>query len=184
MTIRRAMLFAAPLLLCSGWGAMAQDTDPKGRSPGAAAGQETSDRTPGQHTETPLGQVTKTPGRETSTRTPRMHDSSEASQGGQSAGQEAAAGQQTGRPKVMTIEGLRNSLAQSGFKDVSVVDAAYLVHARTKDGDFVLMMINPPNMSADASAAGKSQGSSATGAAAGNGASGSTGSGASGSSAN
>lgn len=35
-------------------------------------------------------------------------------------------------------------MEQAGFRDVDVVDAAYLVRARTKDGDFALILVDPP----------------------------------------
>lgn len=55
----------------------------------------------------------------------------------------AQMGQSTGRA-IVSADKLRQNLEQAGFKDVTVVDAAYLVHAQTKDGDFVLMLIDPP----------------------------------------
>lgn len=61
--------------------AIALDADPKGQIPGRTAGQETSDRTPGKETTTPLSQVTKTEGRETSVRTPRLQDDAGQAQG-------------------------------------------------------------------------------------------------------
>lgn len=39
---------------------------------------------------------------------------------------------------------VRRSLESSGFGDVTLVDAAHLVHARTSDGNFVVMIIDPP----------------------------------------
>jgi hypothetical protein len=39
---------------------------------------------------------------------------------------------------------LRQSLEQAGFKDVKIVDAAYMVHARTSDGTFATLYIDPP----------------------------------------
>jgi mannitol-specific phosphotransferase system IIBC component len=52
---------------------------------------------------------------------------------------------------------LRQSLEQAGFKDIKVVDAAYLVHARTGDGNLAVMYIDPPQ------AASGTTGSSAAG---------------------
>ena len=46
----------------------------------------------------------------------------------------------------MTQDRLRQVLSQAGFQEVKIVDAAYLVQAQTKEGDSVLMLINPPSM--------------------------------------
>jgi hypothetical protein len=54
--------------------------------------------------------------------------------GGQAGGQQAAAAQQK----------LVQALKQSGFQEVEVVDAAYLVQAKSADGVPVTMMIDPP----------------------------------------
>jgi hypothetical protein len=51
---------------------------------------------------------------------------------------------QAGNPHAMTQDKLRQTLQQAGFQNVTVLDAAYLVQAKSKDGDTVLMMINPP----------------------------------------
>jgi hypothetical protein len=52
------------------------------------------------------------------------------------------AGQQSTAAQVK----LRQSLEQAGFKQVQIVDAAYLVHARTSDGNRAIMYIDPPSM--------------------------------------
>lgn len=44
----------------------------------------------------------------------------------------------------MTQDKLRRALTQSGFQNIQILDAAYLVHATTRDGDFVVMLVNPP----------------------------------------
>jgi hypothetical protein len=44
----------------------------------------------------------------------------------------------------ITQSGLRRTLQHAGFQDIRIVDAAYLVQARTEDGDDVIMFINPP----------------------------------------
>lgn len=38
------------------------------------------------------------------------------------------------------------TLQQAGFQNIEIVDAAYLVHAKTKDGNTVTMLINPPTI--------------------------------------
>jgi hypothetical protein len=55
--------------------------------------------------------------------------------------------QQSGKPDVsaMSQQKLRQSLQQAGFKDINIVDAAYVVHAKTQDGNFVVMYIDPPS---------------------------------------
>jgi len=48
------------------------------------------------------------------------------------------------QPAARTAQEVKQSLQQAGFQEVNVVDAAYLVHARTRDGDFALMLVDPP----------------------------------------
>jgi len=71
---------------------------------------------------------------------------------------------QGGASQVMGQERLRQQLSQAGFQDVRVLDAAYLVQARTQDGNTVFMMINPPDGAMRTSSA---QGAGATGTTAG-----------------
>lgn len=66
---------------------------------------------------------------------------------------------QHGKSSTMTQEKLRQSLTQAGFQDVRIVDASYLVQAKTKDGDTVVMMINPPDMTGSASSSSSSSSS-------------------------
>jgi hypothetical protein len=49
----------------------------------------------------------------------------------------------------MTQNTLRRSLQQAGFQNVQVLDAAYLVRAKTEDGNDVIMFINPPHVSSE-----------------------------------
>ena len=63
--------------------------------------------------------------------------------------------------KAMTQAKLKKTLQDAGFKSIRVVDATYLVQAQTKDGDNVLMFINPPDVSA-ANNSGQNSGSSAS----------------------
>lgn len=118
--------------------------------PGREAGQPTSDRTPQQKTITPLDQTTQTKQGATSDRTPSNNDmqksmnrsdTQESSQSSQAQG-----GPNTGRPSLLTPAKLRESLEKAGFKDIAILDAAYLVHARNSDGDLIVMTINPPTV--------------------------------------
>jgi hypothetical protein len=67
-----------------------------------------------------------------------------------------------GRPQAASMDTIKESLEKAGFQNVRVVDAAYLVHATTKDNDFVVMTINPPSriVSTDSGPSKQSQGSS------------------------
>ncbi len=87
------------------------------------------------------------------------------SSGSQSQAQQQQPMQQRMRP--MTQDEIRQQLSQAGFQDVRIVDEAFLVQARTRDGHHVMMMINPPQMPLTASQGGmmpgSGQGDSATG---------------------
>ena len=48
---------------------------------------------------------------------------------------------------------LRHTLQQAGFKDVTIVDANYVVQAQSPSGDQVMLFINPPEVSSAANAA-------------------------------
>lgn len=49
------------------------------------------------------------------------------------------------KTQAMTQGKLKQSLEKAGFTNVRIVDAQYLVHARTEDGNPVVMFINPPS---------------------------------------
>lgn len=83
---------------------------------------------------------------------------------------------QSGVPKAMTQSQLRDSLEKAGFKNVTILDAAYLVQAQTSQGDSVMMTINPPSI-AGATASQATTGSAATGSGTGTGGGSTTGSG-------
>lgn len=53
----------------------------------------------------------------------------------------------------MWQERLRQQLTQAGFRDVQILDTAYLVQARTQDGSVVFMTVDPPNQASQASGA-------------------------------
>lgn len=63
--------------------------------------------------------------------------------------------------QAMSQDKLRQQLTKAGFSNVKILDAAYLVQARTEDGNDVRMMINPPASGTRTS--GATSGSSATG---------------------
>ncbi len=68
-------------------------------------------------------------------------------------------------PKAMSQDRARQIMKDAGFTNVQILDATYLVQASTKDGDQILMVLNPPAMSrsgvpATTGAAGASSGSS------------------------
>ncbi len=75
------------------------------------------------------------------------------------------------RPTAMTQDKLRQTLQQAGFQNVQILDASYLVQAKTKDGDPVVMIVNPPAMSGMAGS-GSASGSSGASGPAGSGGSG------------
>lgn len=51
---------------------------------------------------------------------------------------------QTATKSAATQTQLRQSLEQAGFKSVKIVDAAYMVHARTAGGEMAVMYVDPP----------------------------------------
>jgi hypothetical protein len=81
---------------------------------------------------------------------PAAAQQSSAQQKGSSSAQ---AGTQTGtqssgqqqQVKAMSQQKLRDSLQKAGFQDIKIVDAAYVVHARTSEGQMVVMYIDPPS---------------------------------------
>ena len=63
-----------------------------------------------------------------------------------SGAQSQASKSTSNQPQAMTQQKVRENLQKAGFSDLTIVDAAYLVHAKTADGDPVVMFIDPPNM--------------------------------------
>lgn len=90
------------------------------------------------------------------------------SSGGQPAGAQKGSQAQTqgqsSHMSAMSQDKLRKTLQQSGFTDIQIVDAAYIVHAKTSDGNMVVMYIDPPGSATRASQSGSS-GQSTTGSA-------------------
>jgi hypothetical protein len=66
-----------------------------------------------------------------------------------------------GPSRVMTQDKLRKTLQEASFQDIRILDAAYLVQARTKDGDPVVLSIYPPEATTTGSTASGGSGSSA-----------------------
>lgn len=50
----------------------------------------------------------------------------------------------SGQASPVTAENLKKQLTDAGFQQVQVLDATYLVQAQTKEGNRVLMLIDPP----------------------------------------
>lgn len=101
------------------------------------------------------------------------------------AGNASASTVGTSTPKgPMNQERLKKVLGEAGFQNVRVLDESFLVQAQTKDGDPVIMMINPPGPSTASATGGQSTGTagSSTAMPPSGGASGSTSSSSSGSS--
>ena len=57
---------------------------------------------------------------------------------------------------------LTESLKKAGFTDVQIVDASYMVHAKSSDGEPVVMVINPPAVTSATGAGTGTSGSSST----------------------
>lgn len=70
--------------------------------------------------------------------------SSGSSASGTSGGTAASTSGQASRPSAVTQQKLRDQLTKAGFSQVQILDASYLVQARTQDGNQVLMVIDPP----------------------------------------
>lgn len=67
----------------------------------------------------------------------------------QSGQQQPGQQQQVGQFRAMSQATLKAALEKAGFSDIKVLDASYLVHARTSDGQLVVVTINPPSVMAD-----------------------------------
>lgn len=59
-----------------------------------------------------------------------------------------AATPQRADQSALTIEKLTQDLQKAGFSDVKILEDAFLVQAKTKDGNPILMTIGPHGMSA------------------------------------
>ena len=76
--------------------------------------------------------------------TPALAQSSNQAGSSQKQGQSSASSQQSPKIQAMSQDRLQKSLEQAGFKNVTVVDATYLVEAQSPHGDRVMMLIDPP----------------------------------------
>jgi hypothetical protein len=56
--------------------------------------------------------------------------------------------QNSGRKSIMTIDKVTQDLQKAGFSDIKVLEDAFLVQAKTKDGNPIIMTIGPSGMSA------------------------------------
>ncbi len=92
--------------------------------------------------------------------TPAFAQSSTGQQSTQKNGSTAAT-QTHSQFQAMTQDKLRKQLEQAGFKNVTIIDAAYLVQAQTQDGNQVFMTINPPSQMSGSSSS--SSGGATTG---------------------
>ncbi len=72
---------------------------------------------------------------------------------GTSGAQSGASGAQQEWQAMSQVQ-LRDSLEKAGYKNIRIVDAAYVVQAVGPTGDQVVMYINPPDVAATASNAG------------------------------
>jgi hypothetical protein len=63
--------------------------------------------------------------------------------------------QQSQQFSAMSKQKLRSALEQAGFSQINIVDAAYVVRAKTKDGENVVMYIDPPAVGKQSGASGE-----------------------------
>jgi hypothetical protein len=57
-------------------------------------------------------------------------------------------GNQTGPSRAGQRTMLRQELRQAGFQNIRILDATFLVQAQTRNGDQVVMIVNPPGSGA------------------------------------
>ncbi len=57
-------------------------------------------------------------------------------------------GNQTGTSRAGQRSMLRQELRQAGFQNIRILDATFLVQAQTRNGDQVIMIVNPPGSGA------------------------------------
>lgn len=81
-----------------------------------------------------------------------QNQSSPGGSSAQSSSSQSSSGQRT-QAQIMSQDKLRQQLTQAGFREVKILDAAYLVQAKTQDGNTVMMMIDPPHGGAQTSGA-------------------------------
>jgi hypothetical protein len=60
----------------------------------------------------------------------------------------AAKQQNAGRQSVLTIDKIKQDLQNAGFSEVKVLEDAFLIQAKTKDGNPVMLTVGPNGMSA------------------------------------
>lgn len=77
-----------------------------------------------------------------------------------SQGSSASGGQQA---SLATVNKIKQDLQNAGFSDIKVVAESFVIQAKSKDGDPVLMTIGPHGMSVFEAVGGSSSGSSSSG---------------------
>jgi hypothetical protein len=60
----------------------------------------------------------------------------------------AAKQQNASQPSVLTIDKLKQDLQTAGFTEVKVLQDAFLIQAKTKDGNPIMLTVGPNGMSA------------------------------------
>jgi len=61
---------------------------------------------------------------------------------------DAATQQNSGQKSVLTINNVTQDLQKAGFSDIKVLQDAFLIQAKTKDGNPIVMTIGPNGMNA------------------------------------
>jgi hypothetical protein len=56
--------------------------------------------------------------------------------------------QNASQPSVLTVDKLKQELQTAGFTDVKVLQDAFLIQAKTKDGNPIMLTVGPNGMSA------------------------------------
>jgi hypothetical protein len=74
---------------------------------------------------------------------PAFAQQSNQQQGSQKPPQQSG-GQQGQQTQAASQAEVQKALQQAGFKDIQILDSAYLVRAQTKNNETVFMMIDPP----------------------------------------
>jgi len=70
------------------------------------------------------------------------------------AGAQQQSSKQSGNKSAAEQTKVRQSLEQAGFKDVKIMDAAYMVHARTASGEMAVLYIDPPSVASGTTGSG------------------------------
>ena len=87
-------------------------------------------------------------------------DANRASNNTSASSSDQSKSQASSSARAMSQDKLRQVLSQAGFENVRVIDAAYLIQAKTKEGESVTMILNPPTMGGSDSSARNTSGAS------------------------